>query len=123
MINLISYTESKICYFLGDLSIDLLKHEEHRLIKEFLDLIYSYNVFPLISKPTRITSNTATLIDHILTNNFQYHSKHFQGILCSSISDHNAIFHLIRYCKKGSPDNITKRVFNQTNILKFDEKK
>ena len=73
----IIYRERKICYFLGDLNIDLLKYEEHRPTSEFLDLIYSYNVFPLISKPTRITSNTATLIDHILTNNFQYHSKQF----------------------------------------------
>ena len=63
----IIHRESKICYFLGDLNIDLLKYEEHRLTSEFLDLIYSYNVFPLISKPTRITSDTATLTIYSLT--------------------------------------------------------
>ena len=118
----IIHRERKICYFLGDLNIDLLKYEEHRPTSEFLDLIYSYNGFHLISKPTRITSNTATLIDHILTNNFQYHSKHFQGILCSSISDHYAIFHLTDNCKSGLPEKMIKRVFNQANIQKFTER-
>ena len=118
----IIHRERKICSFLGDLNIDLLKYEEHRPTSEFLDLIYSYNVFPLISKQTRITLNTATLIDHILINNFQYHSKHFQGILCSSISDHYAIFHLTDNCKSGLPEKIIKRVFNQANIQKFTER-
>ena len=117
----IIHRKRKVCYFLGNLNIDLLKYEEHRPTSEFLDLIYSYNVLLLISKPTRITSNTATLIDHILTNNFQYHSKHFQGILCSSISDHNVIFHLNDNCESGLPEKIIKRVFNQANIQKFTE--
>ena len=118
----IIHRERKICYFLGDLNIDLLKYEEHRPASQFLDLIYSYDVFPLISKTTRITSNEATLINHILTNNFQYHSKHFQGILYSSIPDHYAIFHLTDNCKSGLPDEIIKRVFNQANIQKFTER-
>lgn len=29
---------------------------------------YSNNILPLITKPTRITDDTATLIDHIYTN-------------------------------------------------------
>ena len=31
--------------------------------------MYSRMFFPLITRPTRITSNTATLIDNIFTNN------------------------------------------------------
>ena len=118
----IIHRERKICNFLGDLNIDLLKYQEHRPTSEFLDLIYSYNVFPLISTPTRINANTATLTDHILTNNFQYHSKHFQGILCSRIFDHYAIFHLTDNCKSGLPEKIIKRVFNQANIQNFTER-
>ena len=49
---------------------------------------------PLITKPTRVTRESATLIDHVLTNNFDINSKHVQGILCTSISDHYAIFHV-----------------------------
>ena len=30
--------ERKICYFLGDLNLDLLQHEEHRPTSAFLDI-------------------------------------------------------------------------------------
>ena len=56
--------EKKICYFMGDLNICFLKNESHKLTSDFIDIIYSYNVFPLISKPTRVTKTSATLIDH-----------------------------------------------------------
>ena len=65
-----------------------------RPTSEFLDTIYSYNVYPLITKPTRVTSSSATLIDHILSNNIDISSGHMQGILCTSMSDHFAIFHI-----------------------------
>ena len=30
--------------------------------------MFRYGVIPTISKPTRVTTNTATAIDHIITN-------------------------------------------------------
>ena len=68
--------ERKICYFVGDLNVDLLKHESHQSTVAFLDSFYSYNVSPLITKPTRVTRESASLIDHVLTNNFDINSKH-----------------------------------------------
>ena len=82
--------ERQICYFLGDLNVNLLKYESNQSTTAFLDTLYSYNVFPLITKPTRVTRESATLIDHVLTNNFDINSKHKQGILYTSISDHYA---------------------------------
>ena len=64
--------------------------------------MYSYSMFPLITKPTRVTKDTATLIDHIFTNNFETDSKHVQGILCTSISDHFAVFHITGNVSKSS---------------------
>ena len=49
--------DNKHFYMLGDLNIDLLKCEEHRLTSTFLDIPYSNNVFLLIIKPTRVTQN------------------------------------------------------------------
>ena len=86
--------ENKLFYLLGDLNIDLFKHDVHRPTSEFLDTMYSYNVYPLITKPTRVTSSSATLIDHILSNNIDVSSGHMQGILCTSMSDRFAIFHI-----------------------------
>ena len=94
--------ENKLCYFLGDLNIDLLKHENHSPTSDFLDIMYSYSMFQLITKPTRVTKDTATFIDHMFTNNFETDSKHVQGILCTSISDHFAVFHITGNVSKGS---------------------
>ena len=115
--------ERKICYFLGDLNLDLLKHEEHRPTSAFLDILYSYNVYPLISKPTRVYTNSTTLIDHILTNNFDIQCKHKQGILCNSITYHFVVFHITN--NSGAiveqSNCVLKRDYRYSNILKFKE--
>ena len=95
--------ERKLCYLLGDLNIDLLKADDHKATGELLDVLYCNNVFPLITKPTRVTSTTATLIDHILTNNLDDDMMHIQGILCTSILDYYAVFHVASNAKKITP--------------------
>ena len=54
--------------------------------------MYSNGFYPLISKPTRITSHSATLIDNIFSNDLDNHK--FSGILWSDISDHLPIFQI-----------------------------
>ena len=51
------------------------------------------SLYPLISKPTRITYSTATLIDKIFTNNLE-HSMN-SGILYTDLSNHLPIFQVI----------------------------
>ena len=80
---------------MGDLNIDSLKSDVHNSTSSLLDVMYSYNVFPVITKPTSVTESSATLIDHILTYDFDIDASHHQGILCSSISDHYAFFMLL----------------------------
>ena len=62
-------SEKKHVYLKGDFNIDLLKTYMHRPIHDYVESIYSNSMLPSIFKPTRITSNTATCIDNILTNN------------------------------------------------------
>ena len=114
--------EHKIFYCIGDLNIDFFKCDVHKPTSEILDTIYTYSVFPLITKPTRVTETTATLIDHILTNNINIASEHAQGILCTDISDHYAIFHIagnIRYDAMITPTTRLIRDMRQCNINKF----
>ena len=113
--------ENKTCYLLGDLNIDFLKCDGHKPTSDFLDTIYSHNLFPLITKPTRVTNHSATLIDHILTNNFGAFSSHFQGILCSSFSDHYAVFHVTSSCSENDcSDKCTiRRDMKPINVQKF----
>ena len=83
-----------------------------------LDHLYACNVFPLITKPTRVTETTATLNDHILTNNIDITSNH----LCTDISDHYNIFHIagnIKYDETHTPAVRLIRDTRQGNNNKF----
>ena len=116
------YINQKVCYFTGDLNIDFLKSDAHKQTSDFIELIYSFGVFPLICKPTRVTKDTATLIDHILTNNFDIQSHHNQGILCSSISDHFSVFHIAANNQKDNDSNeqslpVLQRNFSQKSHI------
>ena len=114
--------ERKLCYLMGDLNIDFLRAYDHRATGELLDVLYCNNAFPLITKPTRVTSTTASLIDHIFTNSFVDDMMHIQGILCTSISDYYAVFHVAcnaktEHAKTDMP--LLKRNMGQRNITKF----
>ena len=55
--------ENKKCFLMGDFNLDLLKIEENRHIKDFTNIMFSSAFYPLISRPTRISNTSATLID------------------------------------------------------------
>jgi Txe/YoeB family toxin of Txe-Axe toxin-antitoxin module len=60
--------ENKLMYLMGDFNINLLNCDSHVPSSEFLDVLHSNSFFPLITKPTRIQQDTASLIDHIFCN-------------------------------------------------------
>ena len=83
-------SEKKEIYSLGDFNINLLNYDSHGKTKEFLDMMYSFNIYPLITKPTRISANRASLIDNIYTNTFE--KKIHNGIIYDDLSNHFPIF-------------------------------
>ena len=93
--NFLYSEKNKSVYILGDTNIDLMKYDDHVPTKDFLDMLYSYGVFPKIDKPTRITAVSATLIDNIFTNVLSSNAK--CGVLCNDISDHLPIFYVSEY--------------------------
>ena len=54
----------------GDLNLNFLDDRTNRKVKYYLNLTFQNFLIPAINKPTRITKTNATLIDHILTNDF-----------------------------------------------------
>ena len=85
--------------------------------------MYSLSLLRIISRPTRITDNSATLIDNFVINepcNFE------SGILISDISDHFPIFvnHKYFFCT-NSLRNVNKgvhyRLVNQNTLSALDE--
>ena len=88
-----SDSEFKNCQsieLLGDFNIDLLKHNVHGDTTLYLDTVLNYSLLPLITLPTRVMHNCATIIDHIMTNAQQ--GKYDAGIIISDISDHFPVY-------------------------------
>ena len=80
---------NKDCYIVGDFNIDMSKSSVLNTSHEFLDIMLSSSFLPLITKPTRVTNQTATLIDNIFSNVTPLPEP---GIILSDISDHYPIF-------------------------------
>ena len=45
--------------------LEMCNVDSHNLTVDFKDTVYSYDLVPLITRPTRVTENWATLIDNI----------------------------------------------------------
>ena len=76
---------------------------------------------PLITKPTRISENNETLIDHIWTNNLNSISSNKSHIILTDITDHLPCINIVSDTDihiKGYK-YVTKRVINDMNRLKF----
>ena len=86
--------QTKLVYLMGDYKINLMNSSTHEHTGEFVDILYSNEFLPLISRPTRITSNSAILIDDIMTNCLDNLNSSINGILVTDISDHFPVFHV-----------------------------
>jgi hypothetical protein len=115
--------ENKILYLIGDFNINLLNIDKHVPSAEFLENLYSYNVFPLINKPTRINNVSATLIDNIYCNNT--HQEFLNGIFYTDITDHFPIFSIIPHVLNKEDRKVkyrNVRNFSENNITRFQQK-
>ena len=90
----LSYTlghlTSKVVYICGDFNIDILHCEEQTESKHFDDQMFSSGLYPLITRPTRITGTTATIIYSIFCS--QLSRNKMCGIVLSDAKDHKPIF-------------------------------
>ena len=74
-------------------NLNLINHHCHKATSDFLDLLYSRMLFPLITRPTRITANKASLVDNIFTKDPLCPS--INCLFLYDISDHLPIFSLV----------------------------
>ena len=80
------YEEIFVC---GDHSLNLLDAETNNSVSQLLNQMATYSLLPVISRPTRITEQTSSLIDNI----FIKHPMNFaSGLIISTISDHLPVF-------------------------------
>lgn len=113
-------SEKKAGIFMGDMNIDLLKFQSHKITNDYLDNLFLHGFLPVISKPTRISTTCATLIDHIYTNRV-LDSAVNPGIIITDIADHFGVYLMTNRPnqKRSSSCEIKTRVMNQRNISTF----
>ena len=113
--------EGKEVIYTGDFNIDLFKTNSHNLTNEFLEMNFTHAMSPIISKPTRVTSNTATLIDNFFIKSIGVDP--IIGILPIEISDHYPICYITFEPKNNIDKNepIYKRDFTKKNVDKFNQ--
>jgi hypothetical protein len=115
--------EQKKLFIIGDININILKYNEHAATKNFFDDMFQLNIFPIINKPTRVTSKSITAIDNILTNSIQDTSLK-SGIIKTDISDHFPIyFSLSQNSTKIDNSKILfyKRIIDEMSTQKFKD--
>ena len=90
------------CCILGDINIDLLKPQDPLTI-DYTSILRRNTFTSQISRPSRITNTSSTIIDHILIN--KCNVSVMNGILELQITDHLPEFILIKKvkytCHKG----------------------
>ena len=72
----------------GDFNVNLLD-QASSMTRQYANILDSFNLIQHVTKPTRTTKSSATLIDHIITNMPQC-VMHTDVLPCPLISDHDA---------------------------------
>ena len=114
VLNTINASKNK-AYIMGDLNYDLLQ-DSHTFTDNFVDTMYDHSFYPIINKPTRITQNSSTCIDHIWTN---IHDKIIKSaIITHKIADHLPVVQSTKISnfKTALPKT---RYFSKQNCARF----
>ena len=99
--------DKKTGVILGDMNVDILKFNSHHLTGDYLDRLFSCGFLPVIVKPTRVTTSSATLIDHIYINDIATSGQ--SGIIITDIADHFGTFYILTENSLNHSDS--KRIF------------
>ena len=89
-----SYPIYKKCLdinLVGDFNMDLLKSKSHTDTSSYLASLLEHGLLPIVSLPTRVSQNSATIIDHISTSFID--DNYDVGLIVSDLSDHFTVFY------------------------------
>ena len=109
-----NFNEQEV-YILGDLNINLINSQKHTPngIKRYKEFCSLHGIEQLLTLPTRITNNSSSLLDHILTNSADRISQF--GIVNVGLSDHQLI-----YCtRKITRTRLNTHKYDKMRSLKY----
>ena len=110
----------KYIYLVGDFNINILNRTPFN--QTFVNTLLSHSLFPLCTKPTRVRDGSATLLDHVWSNNVERVISN--QIILDETSDHFPVFtsfHCNEQSVESSRTVIKKRIFNETSVGAFIE--
>ena len=105
-----------------DHNYDLLKSAHNSNTGQFLNLNIDNDLTPCITKPTRVTNKTATLIDNVMISNKLSYS-YTPYVILDDISDHYpclVVLHDVNKCKKDKI-RISKRTINDSTVQQLND--
>ena len=88
-----------------DHNLDFLKSESHGGTSQFIQHNLDFNLIPTITRPTRVTRNSATLTDNIMVSQ-SLCGRYASGILVDDISDHMPTICVIPSLKGAGKDPV-----------------
>ena len=108
--------DKKYVYICGYFNVNTLHQSNSGLANLYFINLLSSSIFcPLITKPTRVTHNSSTLIDNIYCNIPNMATSCKTGIVRTSISDHYAIFCISK--KETLTSNNTIILKNEASVI------
>ena len=107
----------------GDFNINLLDFDtnKNRKVQNFVNLMFHFGMITTINKPTRVTRQTASAINHIITDSIM-HTGFKSGIIKTGTSDNFPIFFCYKYITEkedAKKEFIYKRRFSNQSIFKI----
>lgn len=103
--------------FLGDFNLNLFS--KSKITKLLNSTMFSFGYMPVVLRPTRVTSHSATLIDHIWSN--AVHDVSSSGIIRYSATDHFPTYVQVRCGKKNNSDECFMTVTRRRRGSECDE--
>ena len=102
-----------------DHNLDLLKGQIHLPTRQFIERIDELNLLPTITRPSRITSHSATLIDNIYISQ-ELHRDFESLLLLTDISDHLPLITMMRQMRLAdkSPLKYESRCLTEDKLNK-----
>ena len=88
-----------------DHNMDLIKSSEHKPTQQFLDDLLSNDIFPTITRPTRVTHAMVTLIYNIFVSKV-LHQDFESAILLNDMSDHMPLLAMLKQTKVMDKTNL-----------------
>ena len=109
--------ENKELIILGDLNCDLHTNTANSNTKKLIELLAVYQLKQLIKEPTRVTANTRTLIDVIITQ-LGNTNVTASGVIHLGISDHSLVY----TCRKISTHKEKPKIVETRQFKNFSSR-